>query len=349
MDIEQIFTSKSFPLVDIQTPGESVEESLLRSVGLLYQAIQRNKKNWIITYSGGKDSTLLTVIASEIMRREVEWRPESIDIIYCDTLEEIPPMHDAALKFLKYIEAFAKEKNLNIKTHITRPDPEQTYWFLLLGKGYPTPHRRFWWCTERLKINPVKKKLAELNHKDDNAVLTGVRFGESDRRDGKMKKASQCVGQGECGQVLEYHGALAPIAHWKTCHVWDMLALYAPKWGWNTQTLIDLYGEAPVRFGCWTCTLVEKDQALSMVAKNPNWQHFVALSDFRQRLLNVTADRNVRVTRPNGVPGRFKLSTRQMLLNELRALEKKVGIELISSAEEERIREYWKQDKGDTY
>ena len=59
MDVENIFTSKSFPLTDTQTPGESFEESLLRSVGLLHQAIQHNKKKWIVTYSGGKDSTLL--------------------------------------------------------------------------------------------------------------------------------------------------------------------------------------------------------------------------------------------------------------------------------------------------
>jgi DNA sulfur modification protein DndC len=349
MDIEKIFTRKIFPLVDIQTPGESFEESLLRSVGLLHQAIQRNDKKWIVTYSGGKDSTLLTVLACEIMRREVEWAPDSIDIIYCDTLEEIPPMHDAALKFLEFINAFAKKKKLNINTHITRPDPDQTYWFLILGKGYPTPHRRFWWCTERLKINPVKKKLAELNHKEHNAVLTGVRFGESDRRDGKMKKAAQCIGQGECGQVLVYQGALAPIAHWKTCHVWDMLALYAPQWGYPTQILTELYGESPVRFGCWTCTLVEKDQALITVAKKPEWQHFSALSDFRQKLLNTTLDSDARVIRPNGIPGRFKLSTRKMLLEELKVVENKVGLELIYPVEEKKIREYWKKDKGDIY
>ena len=350
MKLDKIFTTREFPIINVETPGSSVEDSLLRSVTLLHQAAQKGKRNWIITYSGGKDSTLLTVIACEIMRRKLSWKPESIDVIYCDTLEEIPPMHQAALKFLRYIKRIAAENSLKIQTHVTKPASDQTYWYLMLGKGYPAPHRMFWWCTERLKIDPVKKKLAELNHQEDSAVLTGVRFGESDRRDAKMHKASQCMGEGECGQVLEYHGALAPIAHWKTCQVWDLLALYAPSWGWPTETIVKLYGDKPIRFGCWTCTLIERDQALSSVTESKQWKHLSTLADFRQKILDTSADANLRVTRPNGVPGKFKLATRKKLLKELKNLEKKTGVTLIDPSEEERIRQYWKTDDiGDTY
>lgn len=349
MKINRIFSTKTFPIADSQSPGQSVEESLLRSLALLNRSVRDGKRKWTVTYSGGKDSTLLTIIACEIMRRNLHWKPDSLDIIYCDTLEEIPPMHQAALKFLRYIKNLANQNALPIHTHITKPAPNQTYWYLILGKGYPAPHRLFWWCTERLKVAPVKRKLVELNHQDGSAVLTGVRFGESDRRDAKMHKASQCIGQGECGQVLEYHGALAPIAHWKTCHVWDLLALYAPEWGWPTQTLVDLYGDAPVRFGCWTCTLVDKDRALSAITQNPKWKQLSALTDFRQRILDVSLDPQSRVPRPNGVPGKFKLATRKMLLKELKELQKRTAMILIDPSEEKRIRNYWKTDMGDTY
>jgi len=349
MGLDKIFSTKMFPITNVETPGVNVEDSLLRSLAMLNQSVDKGKTKWIITYSGGKDSTLLSVIACEVMRRNLRWKPESIDIIYCDTLEEIPPMHQAALKFLGHIRSFARRQSLAIRTHVTRPAPDQTYWYLMLGKGYPAPHRMFWWCTERLKIDPVKRKLAELNHQDGSAVLTGVRFGESDRRDAKMHKASQCMGEGECGQVLEYHGAIAPIAHWKTCQVWDLLALYAPGWGWPTQTIVDLYGDAPIRFGCWTCTLIDKDRALGAVAQSPEWKHLAALAEFRERILEASADPESRVMRPNGVPGKFKIATRKRLLRELKQIEKKIGETLIDPAEEERIRKYWKTDQGDTY
>ena len=349
MGLDRLFRIKTFPITNAETPGTNVEDSLLRSLAMLHQSIEKGKTKWIITYSGGKDSTLLGVIACEVMRRNLRWKPESIDIIYCDTLEEIPPMHQAALEFLNHIKSIASQQSLTIRTHVTRPAPDQTYWYLMLGKGYPAPHRMFWWCTERLKIDPVKKKLAELNHQDGSAVLTGVRFGESDRRDAKMHKASQCLGEGECGQVLEYHGAIAPIAHWKTCQVWDLLALHAPGWGWPTQTIVDLYGDAPIRFGCWTCTLIDKDRALGAVTQSPEWKHLAALAEFRERILEASEDPESRVMRPNGVPGKFKLATRKRLLKELKQIEKKIGETLIDPSEEERIRKYWKTDQGDTY
>lgn len=348
--VDGLFNTEIFPLADIGAPGKNVEDSLARSLGMLNRAVQSGKRKWIITYSGGKDSTLLAIIACEIFRRRLRWMPDSIDIVYCDTLEEIPPMHQGALEFLSHIDKLAETNALPLKTHITKPATNESYWFLMLGKGYPPPHRQFWWCTERLKIDPVKRKLEELNHQGDSAVLTGVRFGESDRRDGKMRKASQCMGEGECGQILEYHGALAPIAHWKTCQVWDFLAVYVPEWEWPTQTLITLYGDAPVRFGCWTCTLVEKDQALNAITQHSEWEYLSELSEFRQKILASAASANKRVLRPNKVPGKFKMATRRELLEELKALASRLGLELIEPAEEQRIREYWQNDKkGDSY
>lgn len=347
--IDDLFKQDCFPLTDVQTPGKSLEESLERSLGKLYQAVSGGYSRWAITYSGGKDSTLLTVMACEIVRRKLSWGPSAIDVIYSDTLQEIPPMHDIALKFLEHIRQLAQENGLPISVRITRPDWHQTFWFLILGKGYPVPHRRFWWCTERLKIKPVQKVLKDLNA-INMAVLTGVRFGESDRRDGKMKQAAACLGEGECGQVLRYQGALAPIAHWKTCQVWDFLAMYAPLWGWPTSEVVYLYGDTPIRFGCWTCTLVDRDRALEVVIKQNGNENLKLLSDFRQRLQEVTSDPASRVLRPNGVPGKLKREIRQKLLDELIGLQQRLGRVLILEEEVQRIHDFWAQDeKGDSY
>lgn len=348
--LDVLFNNPALLITDIKKPGTSLEESLERSLGKLRLAVQQGASHWVVTYSGGKDSTLLAVLACEIVRRNLSWKPQRLDIVYSDTLQEIPAMHGIALKFLSYVDSIASEQNLPIYTHITHPEWQQTFWFLILGKGYPVPHRRFWWCTERLKINPVKKILKDLTVSDNAAVLTGVRFGESDRRDGKMKKAAACMGEGECGQVLEYQGAFAPIAHWKTCHVWDFLALYAPLWGWPTNQVVELYGDAPVRFGCWTCTLVEKDRALEAVTAKDGNGYLQELTKFRQRLLDLSANPDMRVVRPNSVPGKFKIGIRRMLLNELLDLQAKTGLRLIQPEEIAAIQEYWEKDaKGDSY
>lgn len=345
-DPELLFELSSFPITDVQTPGKSLEESLERSLGKLNQAVLKGYTRWVITYSGGKDSTLLTVLACEVLKRRISWAPASIDVIYSDTLQEIPPMHRVAFRFLEYIRKLAFENDLPISIHIVQPEWEQTFWFLILGKGYPAPHRRFWWCTERLKINPVKKALRNIkNNIGELAVLTGVRFGESDRRDGKMKRAASCLGEGECGQVLRYQGALAPIAHWRTCQVWDFLAGYAPLWGWPTNEVVDLYGDTQVRFGCWTCTLVEKDRALEAAVRKNGNEYLRALSDFRQRLIEVTSDPTSRVLRSNGVPGKLKIRVRQMLLEELLKLQEQLGIVLIRGEEIRAIHNFWSQDK----
>lgn len=36
------------------------------------------------------------------------------------------------------------------------PNPEETFWVLLLGRGYPAPTQAFRWCTGRLKIDPAE-------------------------------------------------------------------------------------------------------------------------------------------------------------------------------------------------
>lgn len=340
--IDEIFDIQRFRFNNIQASGKDLEDSLKRTLGILYRAVRGGQQRWIITYSGGKDSTTLCVVACEIVRRRLSWAPESVDIIYADTLQEIPAMHDAALNFLNFVRnSGEEEEDLPIFCHVTRPIPQQTFWFLILGKGYPAPHRRFWWCTERLKVNPVKAKMAELNHRGDTAVLTGVRFGESPRRDQQMNKAAQCQGQGECGQVLEYHGALAPIAHWKTCQIWDLLAFYAPSWGWPTQTLVDLYGDSPIRFGCWSCTLLDHDRAMDAVIQRTGQKDLIALSQFREFLKQKTSAPESRLVKPNGQRGKLTLNIRVELLAKVRELEKQVNMQLLTLDQEQQIREYW--------
>jgi len=303
--------------------------------------------HWVVTFSGGKDSTLVTILAVETFRRWPDIAPAALDIVYADTLVEIPPLHRQALCLLDHVQTLAREHRAPIQIHRVSPPVRRRFWFLILGKGYPPPHRAFWWCTQRLKVEPVQTVLDQIQAQNGTRpvhVLTGVRWGESLDRDRRLSsnRSIACVGQGECGQSLQYHGALAPILHWPTCQVWDFLALYAPSWGWPTANLVTIYDQANIRFGCWACTVVKQERALaSLIERGGSWQGLKPLQDFRRMLVEMAANPRNRVPRPDGKPGRFTLESRQRLLEALLEAQESAGVPLISPEEVQAIRAFW--------
>ena len=306
----------------------------------------RGTSRWLLAFSGGKDSTSALVLAVEFLRRR---RPAgvSLEVLYADTLLEIPPMARHAEGMLAHVEALAEAEGLPLRVQRLRPPPDQTFWVLVLGKGYPVPSFRFRWCTDRLKVRPMRRA-AERG--DPNAVmLVGVREGESAVRDGRLRQA---CGRGECGPAAVGKAgpfpAVSPIREWRSCDVWDFLVFRAPQWGWPTAGLWRLYGEdEAVRYGCWLCPLVRKDRALPAAmkaAEDGEREALAALAAFRERLLAVSRDPGNRDVRPDGRLGRLRREARESLLAELRALERRSGLLLLSQEEEARIRRIWEEE-----
>jgi DNA sulfur modification protein DndC len=108
-------------------------------------------------------------------------------------------------------------------------------------------------------------------------------------------------------------------------------------------------GTSSARFGCWTCTVIEKDNAIeSLIASGHD--HLEPLALFRNRLKQVSEDPNYRSKiRRNGEPGLGPLTYdgRKMLLEELLAIQKQTDMRLISEVEVRLIREQWLQDKAE--
>ena len=327
----------------IELVGTSLGQSVAQTLDIFRSVAGRH---WVVTFSGGKDSTLLSILAAETLRQGLDVRPKRLDVLYSDTLVEIPPLHAQALAFLQHLEGLAREASLPIFTHRLRPPMEERFWFCVLAKGYPPPHRAFWWCTKRLKIQPVSRTLEVLrqqNGREPLVVLTGVRFGESANRNRRLQqaRAKVCVGLSECGQTLQYQGALAPIAHWTTCQVWDFLQLIAPRLGWPTENLLRIYDQAATRFGCWICTVVRQERALTGMIQR-DWPDLAPLLAFRQRLLDAARDPDNRVLHPRHKrPGKFKLRIRKALLEELLQVQEQVELPLIDEDEVQAIRDYW--------
>ena len=326
--------------------GPRFMHRLKDSISALRAMVEKGYTHWIVTFSGGKDSTTTLIVSLEAALVHPE-QVERIDIVYSDTMLEIPLIRQFALDFMKTIQNMERVARLPIYCHIVCPEIEQRFWVYLLGKGYPPPHQRFRWCTRRLKIEPVENALKSFVKPGKTLILTGVRFGESRARDVRLYQS--CSRGGECGQGVWFQFSsrlqaayMAPIVEWGECDVWDFLQFHAPALGYPTRHIEDsIYNGRETRFGCWMCTVVRQDRTMEKITALLRWSHLRPLLDFRQRVKELTSRPESRLIRPDGKPGRLTLAVRRQLLDELLKLQTTVGIEIVSPDEIAIIQKYW--------
>jgi len=271
---------------DRLTLPKSIELSVesLRHYGSFY-------KHWAIAYSGGKDSSCVVTLVSHLVETGQIPKPDSITVLFADTRQELPPLHTAAMGILDAL------KQRGFDTRVVLPDLDYRYFVYMLGRGVPPPSNTFRWCTPKLKVMSMERELEKLREErgEKFLMLTGVRIGESAARDQRI--AISCTKDGgECGQgwfQQSSSGAiadtLAPIVHWRVCHVWDWLMFEAPMLGFSTGAIARVYGqdaadgEEPInaRTGCIGCPLVQKDAALDRVVAQPEWAYLSPLQKLR--------------------------------------------------------------------
>jgi DNA sulfur modification protein DndC len=244
-----------------------------------------------IAYSGGKDSSALVTLVAYLIATGKIPQPETLTVIYADTRQELPPLHLAAMQILKELG------DRGIQTRVVLPELDLRYFVYILGRGVPPPSNVFRWCTPKLKQMPMGWELELLRQEvgEKLLMLTGVRIGESVARDQRIALSCSKDG-GECGQGLFQReppsavaDTLAPIAHFRVCHVWDWLTLFAPNEGFTTEPIAKVYGmdvldgEEPInaRTGCFGCPLVQEDKALERVIAIPEWSYLAPLRKLR--------------------------------------------------------------------
>jgi DNA sulfur modification protein DndC len=181
--------------------------------------------HWAVAYSGGKDSSATVTFVAWAIRNLLVPQPKSLTILYADTRMELPPLQQTAMRLLDEL------KKDGFETRVVLPKMEDRFYVYMLGRGVPPPKNRFRWCTAQLKIEPMMAALQDLRQQAGQKLLmiTGVRLGESQARDQRI--ALSCSrDSGECGQgwfQMATDGAvantLAPLLHWRLCHVYDWL------------------------------------------------------------------------------------------------------------------------------
>jgi len=313
-------------------------EKFNESIGIFEQLYNKNKR-WIVTYSGGKDSTALVVLSlyMKTIHPDID-----LNITYSDTMMEIPQMSMVAYSFLKAIEG-----RYPAKVKIVYPEAEDTYWVRMIGRGYPPPGPRFRWCTPKIKIKPSRKL-----HEDNGLFITGLRMGESQQRDIRLKNSCLNGGANECGSDVWVNqkgiDVAAPIIHWTAEEVWYFLMMPGRKAIPETQLVVDLYGNTAMRFGCWMCTVVMKDKTMIALAKSGDVK-VQKLLEFREWIVEESKKAENRYFRKDGRKGRLKLELRRKILSKLINLQRELNIELIRQSEFEEINALLKSSKYGDY
>ena len=322
-----------------------------------------DERPWLIGFSGGKDSTMLASLIFEVVENIPHpQRKKPISLVCTDTRVEIPAIVEMVEETLARMQKYSRDNDLNIDVNLLRPPAEQSFWVNIIGRGYPPPNRTFRWCTQRMKIDPVTVFVQKrLGHWGDAILHLGARRAESATRATTMSHRKTRNG-------LRRHEDLPrvwinnPIEFLTTEEVWAYLLQKANPWGGDNKGLYKLYsnasgGECPLvvdestpscgnsRFGCWTCTVVDRDRASEGLLASGD-DRMEKLIEFRETLLFYRDPENGKrdMKRMNGAegPGPLRLEGRKELLSRLVALQEETGLKLITQEELLLIQKFWK-------
>ncbi len=342
---------------------------------------------FVIGFSGGKDSTVtLQLVWEAISEVPQKDRNNSIFVVSTDTLVETPYIIDFITDVLQKIKDSTLKNNLPITPVKLEPQIEDSFWVNLIGKGYPAPSQQFRWCTERLKIKPVSRFVEKcITESREVTLVIGARREESASRNQVLsKKVRDNFGLSK-HPTLSGSYVFTPIEHLTTEEVWAYLLNNENPWGGSNRDLAAMYqnaggGECPMvisdktqpcgnsRFGCWVCTLVQKDTTMeNLIDSGEDWM--IPLYEFRE-LLNETQVPSKKsiyrsYKRRNGqvslirdktriAYGPYKFKWRKKFLEELLYAQIEVQTEgpdpsltLISLKELELIRKHWREEEFD--
>ena len=342
---------------------------------------------WMIGYSGGKDSTAaLQLVWMAIEALPPEQRKKPLHIMNTDTLVESPVVAKWVEKSLSSMRTVAAQKGLPFIPERLTPDYNNTFWVNLIGRGYPFPRRKYRWCTDRLKIQPVNNFIKDkISEHGEIILVLGTRKQESARRARTMtnlekKRVRELLSP---NPTLANELVFSPLESWSNDDVWVFLMQYKNPWGYSNMDLMTLYkgatadNECPLmvdkdlpscgksRFGCWVCTMVEKDKSMeAMISNDDEKEWMLPLLDFRNKFGDEATDRDKRSFRKmNGTlqgsygrlfHGPYKKEVREEWLGELLRIQKEIqengpedfqNLELIRIEELRAIRRIWVFDK----
>jgi DNA sulfur modification protein DndC len=290
---------------------EPLANKLINTKSIIEKNYLNDHRPFCVAYSGGKDSTAVVYLVLQMLK-EVKNQKKIVYILNSNTLAELPPVLEHIKKSLSSIEKFAQKNNLPIKVIEVVPELKNTLNVQLFGVGMPPPSQTLRWCTDKLKVQPIDKKIQELFSNGEFISVLGTRNDEGYKRQERIEQRTVKGTDLKLNDRYPKASNLMPIEHWSTKEVWTYLFE-------QTNELIDidflwkLYSDASnkdasectfvgaggkhiddgklgcgtSRFGCWQCYLVrEKDKSLDglMQSGYKDLEHYNAFRDWFWKL-----------------------------------------------------------------
>ncbi len=296
----------------------------------------RDNKPVVMGVSFGKDSILmLTLVWKMLESLPPHQRIKTVHVITSDTGIEAPVMtdyiHRCLLKVKKYAEKGTAQSNgpLPIQTHLVRPATTSSFFYKTLGRGnlMPTGRVKSRWCTDHLKIKPMKDKMMQLiteapctlesHHR--LSLWLAVRNEESARRKQSISKYAE----GEDSKwakhtdferdVICYH----PMKFITSDEVWFMLLEEGKlPFGVHMEEVISHYSEDVLecgiktssdqgsscggnqRQGCWTCGMSKLEDPMLLRYIGEGKADYVHLLEWKKLMLRMRNDIRYREVMP---------------------------------------------------
>jgi DNA sulfur modification protein DndC len=337
----------------------TVQAATVRAIS---HSLVEHPEPWVVGFSGGKDSSCVVKLVYQALLR-AKRRHTSVTVLYCDTGVEIPLIRTFVWQTLTALAIEAGKDGIPLKCDVAAPLPQDRFFFKVIGRGYVPPTNKFRWCTDRLRIRPIR---AFINRRQvgPKVIALGIRKGESQERDrtiARHRTSRDLYSKQEgCPGAVIY----TPILNYSVTDVWTVLAnKWSPR-AIDSDRLMALYrhanGECPIvrdpasipcagsRFGCWTCTVVRQDRAMEGLISS-GYSNLAPLLEFRNWLNSIRDDARMRwPLRRNGSVGLgpFTVAAREIILNRLLTTQRAVGFQLIAPGELEAIKREWETDRS---
>ncbi len=316
-----------------------------------------------ISYSAGKDSTLLLIKMLNALERE---REREIDVLFLDTGIEQEGITERVQKNFEGLNAYCKRVELNVKTHILKPDVKNRFFNIIVGRGYTAPYYPLRWCTSMLKKDVAIKHTGKRYGTSPFITITGERKDESFARLKRITKNNPnddaLFKQFDC-RKNEYRWE--PIRNVKTDELWrELERIKTFPWGETVDELLAQYNARSVdevlsskherRSGCRFCTIGKGKHAGTNEAEREFCAWIFEYSkDINKRNLYIQSrldfyrdniKRNLYAQ--NGGVGKFTVEARREILERVRKMERETGRVWITPEDESFIYDQWEFDKG---
>jgi len=229
--------------------------------------IQPQDKNIIVSFSGGKDSTVTASLVTDTLGEKLVhiFGNTSLEfdttIAYAKRYRKDHPF--SIFKVSANDEALKKDAYKNPILEDGMKITEQTHFYNICEQIGP-PARMMRWCCSMFKTGPISRVLNNLFNDEKVLTFYGIRAAESVTR----SKYKQVNDTDNSNAKIKKQVEAAPIFQWRDVDVW--LYILSKKIDFN-----EAYKDGFTRVGCWCCPNNNvRDQFLAKIFMSEKYDYW---------------------------------------------------------------------------